>query len=354
MSADLVGSTSLKNRLNQYDLYLKYRDKESLAKSVMNLANDHPWDIHQVDSTILASLGIGKEDFDWANVVERFYEDLFSEFTARLHCLVDSSKIEKDSIANPLWKAVGDELIFQIPVSTRLGLHYIVSEFLSTLRKLDRPAKRLKGCAWVAGFPIRNRSVRIPGGAPEDYLGPDMDIGFRLGKESREGMLVASTDLAELLGEVPQDVNPVRGQIVDWKELKGVWDNHSYPIIWLELPSGHDKELNATEFTESQQSQCEMCGQWELSKSQRAPIREIRNLLEDSRSALPSRLGIVDPYILGDTDDIPVQHQTILTLLTKITEFTDSARKEEEAPQGEEYSGNATELASEAVNPDND
>ena len=46
-------------------------------------------------------------------------------------------------------------------------------------------------------------------------------------------------DLAELLGNAKELLDHLKGKMVGWKVLRGVWNNHPYPIIWI-TDSGKD------------------------------------------------------------------------------------------------------------------
>ncbi len=243
LSADLVGSTKLKNRLNHQELLEKYRSRchvvEKLRKqdATLNISDD----IER--AAVLESLAVSTEDFDWATVVRAFYEGLHTEFVTAIEELRESHVIG-DALANSIkpWKAIGDELIYEISVPGRLELYHITMGFLRTIREMDRKIGersggvsvelRIKGAAWVAGFPVRNREIILPAlNERWDFLGPDMDTGFRIAKCTRAGMLVVSIELAELLGECQGKVSPMLGKIVGWEELAGVWNDKRYPVI---------------------------------------------------------------------------------------------------------------------------
>ena len=150
-SADLAGSTKLKNRLNHQELLRRYTSRKHLVKSLNKSDAETPDELR----AILNNLNIGTDDYDWAQVVRRFYEDLCASF----------SQLP--------WKAMGDELIFSIPVNGRAELHSLTVDFLKAIRDMDGKlrsksfpdsvsAVRIKGTAWVAGFPVRNRAIEIP------------------------------------------------------------------------------------------------------------------------------------------------------------------------------------------------
>ena len=67
----------------------------------------------------------------------------------------------------------------------------------------------------------------------EDFLGPDIDIGFRLGPHVAANVLAVSAELAFILLDHEDSMGlSGRLRIVGYKQLKGVWRGRPYPIIW--------------------------------------------------------------------------------------------------------------------------
>ena len=65
-----------------------------------------------------------------------------------------------------------------------------------------------------------------------DFIGPDIDIGFRTSHFAHRGFLLVSAGLAHaLLGDVGADAAR-RMKIVSYQRLKGVWNDRPYPIVW--------------------------------------------------------------------------------------------------------------------------
>lgn len=77
-----------------------------------------------------------------------------------------------------------------------------------------------------------------------EFLGQDIDTGFRLKKETQDRRLVVSLELAIILSERTGYLS--RLHIITYKALKGVWKNRLYPIIWY-----HDKAMSGVSFEES-------------------------------------------------------------------------------------------------------
>lgn len=332
LSADLVGSTKLKNRLNHKELLEKYRARCHVIDRLRKQTNRLMISEEDERAAVLESLAVSTDDFDWSSVVFAFYDGLHAAFLSSLQRRSTEISFSLDNTFAP-WKAVGDELIYSIPVNGRKELHYVTIAFLIALRELDakianRPGNaaaglRIKGAAWVAGFPVRNREIKLPPDDRLDFLGPDMDTGFRIGKCTKSGMLVSSIELAELLGECQAEFAPMLGKVVGWEELKGVWNDQRYPIIWIDFPDSHpDATLRAAkEFNLWEQEESTWCKVWSDSSKTKEQLSALAVTIRELRTALPPSLGLVDPYISGDaleTSTIPQDHTEILNLLKMI------------------------------------
>lgn len=116
----------------------------------------------------IQSLDVGTIDFDWSTVIETFYEDFDTELRSRVSDVIPEMQLPAHWAPPTVepWKAVGDELIYVFDVKSRRQTHWLVIAFLAALRTIDkkmlpedqgaqRHGLRLKGSAWVAGFPVR-------------------------------------------------------------------------------------------------------------------------------------------------------------------------------------------------------
>jgi hypothetical protein len=67
-----------------------------------------------------------------------------------------------------------------------------------------------------------------------DFIGPEIDIGFRISHFAQRGFVLLSAALAYLLlqEEQPGDAVEPHMRIVSFEALKGVWGGRKYPIIW--------------------------------------------------------------------------------------------------------------------------
>jgi hypothetical protein len=331
-------------------------------------------DTEKCIKTILYDWAI--EVFDWATILQYW----LSEFHGDLFKVLEEVK-EIDTqggIDKYFWKAVGDELIYVFDIDSPEQIHHLVVSFLKVVRQYDsyQVAKdqvvRFKASGWTAGFPVRNRRIRFRGPKlytadvtesanrkafatkecsgrdqcvrPEDchrfteyqpektdYLGPDIDAGFRIGDHAHPGIMVISMDLAEMLGRAPEHLQQVRGAMVGWEKLKGVWNGSPYPIIWATLPENLDstydqfKEWSSDldRFSRKWQSQC---------KNGLKQIKHLTKQIERTRSQLPDSLGLVKPYIISESsaDKRPPKHDLILEIINHLYLGDAGAQKEED------------------------
>jgi 8-oxo-dGTP pyrophosphatase MutT (NUDIX family) len=81
------------------------------------------------------------------------------------------------------------------------------------------------------------RALDDAGRGQRDFLGPDIDTGFRIAKYALRQRMVVSADLAYLLYRDRADYGGIEAslKIVSFEQLKGVWGNRHYPIFWYEL-----------------------------------------------------------------------------------------------------------------------
>lgn len=346
LSVDLVGSTRLKNVLNQQRLWRRFRAASAAVEAIVTQCGLSAPNEAAVSNAILSSLEVGTVEFDWASVIEAFYDDFHTEFRARLKEATLDMQLARDwpaPDADP-WKAIGDELIYVFDVCSRRQIHWTVIAFLAALRTIDGnlPGRegdpehhglRLKGSGWVAGFPVRNRRVKLPGTTPAvDYLGPEIDTGFRIGRCTQPGMLAVSVELAELLAEIPTTLRPMTGMIVGWERLKGVWQGRHYSIIWIDMPDGHLPDLLAERFDDWELQESLYSREWADTIPPKPNMPELHEHLAEIRNRLPSELGIVDPYILVDPDSrdaIPDSHREIQELLLRVTAFQNDASRQD-------------------------
>ena len=184
----------------------------------------------------------------WPLVVTRFYEIL-------------QSILSTSNLSPRLWKYVGDEVLFykhitsieQLVEALRISLNAIRATE-AALHKHHQETKELlsiKGTTWIAlaeyippnavervQYELKNIIIatgRRPDLYERDFLGPDIDIGFRISRFSLRRRLVVSAHLAAVICSSPAaDKLSDNFRIVGFEKLKGVWGDRFYPIIWFE------------------------------------------------------------------------------------------------------------------------
>lgn len=327
LSVDISGSTNLKNLKNPVGILERYNDLKMIYKSFISTTKNSDEKSLDDDTPVLEVLKNESEDNDWIKIINNTFTDFNTMFTKELN----------NEGLFP-WKVIGDELVYSIQVKNRSELHEKMLAFYKTLKKYDKNLNeknliRLKGSAWVASFPIRNRVIEIP--CPtlytknsegeeftypypkEDYLGPEMDIGFRIGKCVASGFIAASIELVYLLGGV-ESSSQFKVCNVGWEQLKGVWGGRYYPIYWLELPDiDNKKEYEYDEYYLWETETNRFLSKWDKAKKNLNEAKSEKNKLEQIITKLPAKLGVHIPCFPGDKE-YEMQYSNILTLFDKL------------------------------------
>ncbi|SLJ86940.1 hypothetical protein [Novosphingobium mathurense] len=198
-----------------------------------------------------------------------------------------------------VWKAMGDEAIFTAQPSSAEELTGILRVLLRTMRlyeanHFETLPLRLKGTAWLADFAENNIALEIPelssdDAAPHlDFIGPDLDLGFRLSKYARPASLVLSLDLVETLLEA-DNLSTVAMYLVGREELKGVMFGRPYPIVWM-----HDAE-EGFDFLPWERESCPYIAA--ALDARPASVEELRRQIDDMRHYLRKMHGLERPPI---------------------------------------------------------
>lgn len=117
-----------------------------------------------------------------------------------------------------LWKASGDELIFSVPLQHPAHVRLYLKAFRLSLNQASKSWTMgenplpisFKGTAWLADFPVFNSAVPMEAENAQntplsadsehlDFIGPLIDIGFRLAKFATPRKFVVSADIAWLV-----------------------------------------------------------------------------------------------------------------------------------------------------------
>jgi hypothetical protein len=175
----------------------------------------------------------------WLEIFRTF----FSTFPLMLAGQIGFEFLDDDATpAIDIWKVMGDEVIFSAEPTSAEELTSILLTLLRTMRMYEEKhfqelPLRLKGTAWLADVTGPNIQVEIPelssgAGAHIDYIGPDIDLGFRISKFARPACLTISLDVLEVvLGAANSDRAAIR--LMGREPLKGVLFGRPYPILWM-------------------------------------------------------------------------------------------------------------------------
>lgn len=240
----------------------------------------------------------------WAEVIQGFYKSVSENFHEHWQhstnfVITQSNKPDADEdlvsrMIGPeprFWKTVGDEVIFWKELTNDRQLWMTLACWLKTVESIRDyfdghrsdavRALDVKSTVWVAEFPVRNKAVVKTMGSADlparkirsklahfyrnaqttqehiDFIGPGIDVGFRLGKFSSSKKMSISLDVAYLLarshravGEchflsdadlLPEKVGAKQGTFVQQLQvfysgsepLNGVLGGIRYPKFWI-------------------------------------------------------------------------------------------------------------------------
>lgn len=186
---------------------------------------------------------------EWLRTFIDFYRDFDVYFVQQLDRQDNLSKFSRSTKPKrpELWKSLGDEILFIVEIKNHYEAQYYVHCFRSAVSEYSSDIARnsplrLKGTAWIAGFPVGNAQIfeknnpqsseNSPAGRKiSDFIGPHIDIGFRISKYSNNFKFVISIELTLLLIQNPSDAFSFF--IEPPQVLKGVLNHKPYPLIWL-------------------------------------------------------------------------------------------------------------------------
>lgn len=198
---------------------------------------------------------------------------LFREYVSKVmeECFKEkqnNSETEKNfcDLKFHLWKNLGDEVVFMFPNPKISELYKLPDTSWKVLDKicksLETPTKNssvkvsVKATLWLAEInkkenyrnkkeevepPLLERNINIALKDYEhnsiDFLGPDIDAGFRLSQYASHNKLTIDARLAWILFKLISENQyhnslETNAKIVAFKVLKGVWNEKPYPIIW--------------------------------------------------------------------------------------------------------------------------
>jgi len=200
-----------------------------------------------------------KNSFDSSTGIQPwlgFFWDFYLNFPSRFNQACETlqgSRLRKKFPPPKIWKSLGDELIFYCELShSELASSYVkafrkaVLNYRNEIKENKELPLSLKATAWTAGFPVINSEIKSENLKNKtDYLGPHIDIGFRLSKYSDNRKFVISAELALLISAYTSELKFYFDGRID---LKGINLSSGYPLVWIDMYENNDYRKNEDDF----------------------------------------------------------------------------------------------------------
>lgn len=174
----------------------------------------------------------------WIKAFAGFYEELPLLLTGEIGYLFFEEPGEIPEV--PLWKAIGDELVFMARPKSEREVQLLTEACVLTMAKAnerfqDKWGLSIHGVTWTLEEGQRNQAVRFRelesnSDAVMDLIGPDVDLGFRLGTHAPIGGVLVPQCHAERLKSGSLHVSQI-GQAI----LKGI-RLEAYPLLLVTTP----------------------------------------------------------------------------------------------------------------------
>lgn len=216
---------------------------------------------------------------EWFGVIQGFYLEIQREFLK--HWSDAREKLSDDFLgdAPELWKVIGDEAVFVKNITDHRQVYYSLCCWRAAVQDVRRFIRRsgrldLKCTSWIAGFQVMNKEVVVDrsdkylssdtgdfhrdagrrlndiysGQENEkisvDYVGPAIDIGFRLSSHSTPRKFILSVGVAYILAlSNPPDPTLMAELEYGYEgavALKGVFGGTPYPLFWIDMAGSGD------------------------------------------------------------------------------------------------------------------
>lgn len=220
---------------------------------------------------------IRKQHSTWFSAIQGFYIEARQSVIREWEEAKNAWPNQDEHFGAPpeIWKTIGDEVIFVKVVTDYRQVAVILKCWIKALNSMrdflqeENSKLDVKSTAWLAGFPVENKEVvlslepRADGKEIEDYfkesgeilnryysekskdgisldfIGPAIDIGFRLGGQSSNRRFILSVGITYILSLT----NPTRNKLLEDFDvfysgsvpLKGVLGGLTYPVFWIDL-----------------------------------------------------------------------------------------------------------------------
>ncbi|WP_153049262.1 hypothetical protein [Streptococcus suis] len=261
----------------------------------------------------------------WAELFEYFY---------------DSSLNKLSSEGFEFWKYVGDEVLFykKICKNDLDKFHLIPKKIYEIMNELQKEIHSefegtqmflaLKGTLWVArvselSLDEKNKSqnktnilirkhpplngLTIPQEYIEmiDFLGPDIDLGFRISKEAIRSQLIVSAEfvvlhnlISERIDKHTSNIDLDNYRLIRNKRLKGIWHKREYPLVLYRTEwAGRVFEYDEKEHTKDslEKGVVDLLGEVFSSLGKESEIEKIYNIINKTEMSIQRPKKIESP-----------------------------------------------------------
>lgn len=170
---------------------------------------------------------------EWKTAFEFFFEDFPDYLKEAQQTLFGKFKTPLEPMN--FWKALGDGQVYNANFQTADQAYLYTKAFYNATVLFNgffskRFGLYVKAAGWYASLPKINLCIQTPAG--EDYLGPDLDIGFRLAAEALSQRMILAMDLAYELS-YSSYAKEMDFYHLGWRKLKGVAKDKPYPILMI-------------------------------------------------------------------------------------------------------------------------
>lgn len=237
------------------------------------------------------------DDDSWVDPFLTFYRLSVGQMAVQWKYVIGEMKASPHSSKHfqfgddpEFWKGAGDEVLFTKIVVSPLdavaavrSLILVMDDIRNQFVKSKQTEKLdVKGTAWLAGFPLNNTEIVLrmqnhqdrpdgeiddrlaenyrlldwldknrdkKGDFKTDYIGPSIDLGFRLCQYAKPRQMIVSADLAWLICHIYGHIGEAAGSKCPFLErpkigfagrvsLRGLLGGEMYPLFWVEALAG--------------------------------------------------------------------------------------------------------------------
>jgi len=232
LSVDVTDSTKIKSSLSQPD-----HTSDKWAKEFLNLLS-RVYTVYK----------------------DKLYH-VVNDHCPKIDCNKCGSRTIKESTTSTVkvWKYIGDEVVLFADLicnEYQASLHVLaMAETIKHFNNMKKSTLQIKGTAWVAGFPVDNieyTHLTTENHEVNDFLGPLIDLGFRLTSFATKERLIISASLAFFITKESKFNKPFKYMKKEiyhlplcfggFREVKGVKEG-KHPLIWYSINETEESEL---------------------------------------------------------------------------------------------------------------